>query len=80
MRAEEVASHAIGLLWRALGLGYFIIPGTLDHAARTDRDLDPLRHRRDFQLLLDAAFPNDPFAQPSPSDESGRDGGQAAQG
>jgi eukaryotic-like serine/threonine-protein kinase len=31
---------------------------------RTDSDLDPLRSRRDFQMLLmDLAFPDEPFAR-----------------
>jgi hypothetical protein len=31
---------------------------------RTDTDLDPLRSRADFQLLMtDLAFPADPFAR-----------------
>ncbi len=31
---------------------------------RTDHDLDPLRSRRDFQLLLmDLEFPDDPLAR-----------------
>jgi hypothetical protein len=31
---------------------------------RTDLDLDPLRSRPDFQLLMmDLAFPDDPFAR-----------------
>ena len=37
---------------------------------RADPDLDPLRSRLDFRmLLLDAAFPDDPFA---PSTEPSR--------
>lgn len=59
--ARGYADAAFGLLERARRTGYFhseASRGLLD----TDHDLDPLRGRRDFQLLrLDAAFPPDPF-------------------
>jgi hypothetical protein len=50
-------------LRRSVAAGYRNLP-----SLRADPDLDPLRSRLDFRmLLLDAAFPDDPFA---PSTES----------
>ena len=38
--------------------------GFADCGAKTDPDFDPLRSRPDFQaLLMDLAFPVDPFAR-----------------
>jgi eukaryotic-like serine/threonine-protein kinase len=56
--AADRSEKAMGLLRRAVALGYRI-PG----AYRTESALDPLRDRPDFQLLLlDVAFPAEPFA------------------
>jgi serine/threonine-protein kinase len=56
-RAE--ADRAMEWLRRAVAAGY-------QHVAlmRKDPDLDPLRSRPDFQLLMmDLEFPDDPFAR-----------------
>ena len=61
MRAH--ADQAMATLRRSVAAGYRDLL-----SLRTDPDLDPLRSRQDFRmLLLDAAFPDDPFA---PSTES----------
>ena len=53
------ADRAMAALRRAVNIGSRDIP-----MLRSDRDLDSLRSRPDFQmLLLDVAFPNDPFAR-----------------
>ncbi len=53
------ADRAMAALRRAVDTGSRDIP-----MLRSDRDLDSLRSRPDFQmLLLDVAFPNDPFAR-----------------
>jgi serine/threonine-protein kinase len=55
---EAHAERAIAALRRAVASGF----RELD-LIRTDPDLDPLRARQDFQmLLLDLALPNEPFA------------------
>ena len=55
--AETMAQAAVSSLKRATDAGYRF----LDHM-RIDTDLDPLRARSDFQLLMfDLAFPDDPF-------------------
>ena len=60
--ARAHADQAIATLRRAVAVGYRDIT-----SLRADPDLDPLRSRLDFRLLLlDAAFPDDPF---SPSTE-----------
>jgi hypothetical protein len=47
-----------GTLRRAIAAGFGLLDGLL-----TDPDLDPLRSRPDFQLLLmDLAMPRKPFA------------------
>ncbi len=59
---EQYAARAMSALTEARRVGYF---GDASKVAniRTDRDVDPLRARPDFQvLLLDLAFPTDPFA------------------
>jgi eukaryotic-like serine/threonine-protein kinase len=57
------ADKAMATLRRAVALGYKSIL-----SLRADPDLDALRSRADFRMLLfDAAFPDDPFA---PSTES----------
>jgi hypothetical protein len=62
--SETFASDAVALLKRASDLGFFTMPGMMEHA-RKDTDLDALRSRSDFQLLmLDLAFPSDPFTGP----------------
>jgi hypothetical protein len=47
-----------------------VAAGFRDHARiRTDTDLDPLRQRPDFQLLmLDLAFPAEPFSKGTDAD------------
>jgi tetratricopeptide (TPR) repeat protein len=55
---EAHAERAIAALRRAVAAGF----RNLDQM-RTDPDLGPLRSRSDFQLLMmDLAFPSDPFA------------------
>jgi hypothetical protein len=57
-QADVHADRAIAALRRAVAAGYRQIK-----VIRKDPDLAPLRSRDDFQLiLLDAAFPDDPFA------------------
>jgi eukaryotic-like serine/threonine-protein kinase len=56
---EALALAAVTTLRRTIGSGY----RDVSHM-RTDTDLDPLRSRPDFQLLMrDLAFPADPFAR-----------------
>ena len=58
--ASTEADGAMALLHKAVGLGYRTLT---DY--RTDDGLDPLRGREDFRLLLlDLAFPHEPFARP----------------
>jgi serine/threonine-protein kinase len=53
------ADLAMEWLRRAIAGGYRNIP-----IMRIDPDLDPLRSRPDFQLLMmDLEFPDDPFAR-----------------
>ena len=57
-RGDAYADKAIAVLRRAVAAGYKRVD-----SLRTDPDLAPLRSREDFQrILLDAAFPDDPFA------------------
>ena len=59
---EALADRAMEALRRSLAAG-------MTDFALMDRDpdLDPLRNRLDFRdLILDAGFPRDPFADPSP--------------
>jgi hypothetical protein len=57
---EEAATRAMGLLDRAVAMGYRNAA-----AYRTEDALDPLRGRDDFRLhLLDLALPAEPFADP----------------
>jgi len=54
---EEEAARAIVLVWKAVALGY-----RSADAYRTEGALNPLRSRDDFRLLLlDLAFPTEPF-------------------
>ena len=56
--ARAHADLAMAALRRSVAAGYRNLL-----SLRTDPDLDPLRSRHDFRmLLLDAAFPDDPFA------------------
>jgi eukaryotic-like serine/threonine-protein kinase len=56
---QAEADRAMDSLRRAVAAGY----GNLTHM-RVDPDLDPLRSRPDFQMLLmDLAFPIEPFAR-----------------
>ena len=51
--------RAMEMLRRAVAAGYWDVAWM-----RRDPDLDPLRSRADFQvLLLDLAFPADPFTR-----------------
>ena len=57
-RGDAYADKAIAALRRAVAAGYHQV-----ESLRKDPDLAPLRSRDDFQqILLDAAFPDDPFA------------------
>jgi hypothetical protein len=57
--ANREAEDAVSCLRRAAAAGF----RNLD-LMRTDTDLDPLRARTDFRLLImDLAFPADPFAR-----------------
>ena len=56
---RAAADEAMGTLRRAIAAGW---PDAA--SIKTDSDLDPIRSRGDFQLLmLDMAFPNEPFAR-----------------
>jgi hypothetical protein len=56
---RPAAARAMQWLHRAVARGYRNVA-----LMRRDRDLDPLRSRPDFQLLLmDLAFPDAPFAR-----------------
>jgi hypothetical protein len=56
--AQAEAQRAMTALGRALADGYRDIDNL-----RTEAALDPLRARRDFQLLMmDVAMPDEPFA------------------
>jgi eukaryotic-like serine/threonine-protein kinase len=56
---DEAAARAIGMLHKAVGMGY-----RSAGVFRTEDALDPLRGRDDFRLLLlDLGFPADPFAR-----------------
>jgi hypothetical protein len=58
-RGRAEAEQAMQSLQNAIAAGFRDFK-----ALRTDTDLDSLRSRLDFQLLiLDLAFPADPFAQ-----------------
>ena len=55
--ATSQADAAMGLLWKAIGMGYRYT----DHY-RTEDALDPLRGREDFKLLMmDLTFPAEPL-------------------
>jgi hypothetical protein len=64
-RSEQLAARAVLLLNRALIAGFFRSPdqvGLLLYDFNTD--LDSIRSRPDFQLLvMDATFPDDAFAR-----------------
>jgi serine/threonine-protein kinase len=56
---QTQAERAMHWLRRAVAAGYLNLPHM-----RTDTDLDPLRSRADFQLLMmDLTFPAEPFAR-----------------
>jgi tetratricopeptide (TPR) repeat protein len=56
---DAYAVRAVATLRRTVAAGFRDV-----NSLRTDSDLDPLRSRPDFQtLLLDVAFPADPFAR-----------------
>src|SRR5262249_35158024 len=58
-RGAAYADKAIAAFRRAVAAGYHEIK-----VIRKDPDLAPLKSRADFQLiLLDAAFPDDPFGR-----------------
>jgi hypothetical protein len=63
---EAHAGRAVAALRRAITAGH----RSVAHM-RIDHDLDPIRSRPDFQLLLmDLAFPSDPFSKDA--DAAGR--------
>jgi hypothetical protein len=56
---DAYAVRAMATLRRAVAEGFRDL-----NTLRKDEDLDPLRSRPDFQaLLLDLAFPDEPFAR-----------------
>jgi tetratricopeptide (TPR) repeat protein len=62
-RSEQLAARAVLLLDRSRIAGFFRDPAQVDRLVE-DTDLDPLRARPDFKLLMmDLAFPSDPFAR-----------------
>jgi hypothetical protein len=66
-QVDRLAGRALQQLERARAAGYFQAEANLDHL-KSDPDLDPLRSRPDFQaLLLDLAFPAQPFQAGPPS-------------
>jgi hypothetical protein len=61
-RTEELAARAVATLSRARHAGFFRNQANVARAKR-DRELDPLRSRDDFRLLMqDLAFPDQLFA------------------
>jgi tetratricopeptide (TPR) repeat protein len=67
-RAEDFAARAIGWLAQARDAGFFRDPSKIVDV-RTDTDLDSLRSRSDFQLLImDLSFPNGAFAERTDQD------------
>jgi hypothetical protein len=57
------ADRAMAVLMRAVGEGF------RDPRMSTDRDLNPLRARPDFQaLMMDLTFPSDPFSKKTNSE------------
>src|SRR5262249_20934686 len=64
--AAGYAARAVALLDRARQAGHFADPANLKDLV-SDRDLDPLRSRADFRLLMfDVAFPGAVFAPEKP--------------
>ena len=62
--AEKYAELSIASLVDARRAGYFREPSKVTDML-SDRDLDPIRPRLDFQrLTMDVAFPSQPFARP----------------
>jgi hypothetical protein len=60
--AAGYAARAVALLHRARRAGHFDSPAKLKDLV-SDPDLDPLRSRADFRLLMfDVFFPADVFA------------------
>jgi eukaryotic-like serine/threonine-protein kinase len=58
-RRADLGSEAMTTLRLAISAGFLDLP-----KMRSETDLDPLRERHDFQLLImDMAFPADPFAR-----------------
>ena len=58
-QVQRLQGKAVDAIKKAIGMG-FRDRAVLDH----EHDIDPLRSRPDFQLLLmDLAFPKDPFAR-----------------
>jgi hypothetical protein len=59
-QGAEQAEKSMAVLRQAVSMGY-----RNSDAYRTESALDPLRNRNDFRLLLmDLAFPTEPFAGP----------------
>jgi tetratricopeptide (TPR) repeat protein len=67
--AEGYARRAMALLGRAEAAGYFRQPGALQHARKTDTDLDPLRQRSDFREFMSRL---EKAAPPSPGESKPR--------
>jgi serine/threonine-protein kinase len=62
-RAESFAASAVRWLDQARGAGFFRDHPAIDQM-RAETDLDSLRSRSDFQLLvMDLMFPDNPFSQ-----------------
>jgi hypothetical protein len=62
--AEKYATLSVAALADTRRAGYFRDPSKVTDML-SDRDLDPIRPRLDFQMLtLDLAFPSQPFARP----------------
>jgi serine/threonine-protein kinase len=70
-RSEQLAARSMLLLARSRIAGFFRDPAQINQLEK-DPDFDSLRSRPDFRaLLLDVAFPADPFA---PDDRASRPG------
>jgi hypothetical protein len=49
--ADQYGARAVELLRKAQEAGHFKNPGRVEHL-KTDKDLDPIRNRSDFQAFL----------------------------
>jgi tetratricopeptide (TPR) repeat protein len=76
--ASGYAARAVEFLDRARRAGSFADPAKLKDLT-SDRDLDPLRSRADFRLLMsDAAFPAEVFAPEAPASAGAGGSGRGA--